>query len=111
MINWVDLLAKAWGRHLNRIPDGWPKQSAMWNVAFQSVSGGAEISIPNTHPEVLQFHRAWHEIPGKHREVLWNHYIENSSLNKSSADHRDRLTAAHRTVIKKLIESDGAANG
>ena len=110
MIDWVDLLASAWGRYLRGSPNGWPNQSAMWNVAFHSVSNAADIWIPNMPPKILEFHCAWHAMEGKYREALWNHYVTKSPQKQQSPEYRDQLHTAHKAVIRRLIEKDGVAN-
>ena len=103
MIAWVDYLGKAWGRYLRATPYAWPKQSAMWNVAFQSSSGASEISIPGMPPEILRFHRAWHQLDGKSKELLWNRYVDRTRRAKDG-----NLDIAHDVIIEKIIK---IANG
>ncbi len=110
MIGWVDLLGCAWGRHLTSSPNGWPKRSAMWNVAFQTSTGTSDISVPSTPRAILQFHRAWHRLPGKHREILWAQYVARTSQSQQHCKYQDRLHAAHKAIIKMLIELDEEVN-
>jgi len=101
LIGWIDILARAWGRRLKQSPNGWPKQSAMWNIAYQRTCGAVEISIPDMSPEVMDFHRAWHSLPGVHRETLWRHYV--SEKNQRSPDHCHKLELAHLAVIREIV--------
>ena len=97
MIDWVNDLGEAWGRYLRVSPYAWAKQSAMWNVAFKSKSGASDISIPSMPSEILRFHRAWHQLDGQPKELLWTRYVDESRTATKS-----NLDSAHEAIIEKI---------
>ena len=72
----------------------------MWNVAFKSTSGASDISIPGMPSEILRFHRAWHQLDGKPKELLWVRYVDRIRIADESI-----LDSAHEAII------EGIANG